>query len=61
MVALEALASRTEKLYHYPCRFHLARPVLLEDNDTATHLYRIAQEAVTNAVKHERPAASILA
>ena len=26
--------------------------MLLEDNFTATHLYRIAQEAVTNALRH---------
>jgi signal transduction histidine kinase len=26
--------------------------VTVEDNMVATHLYRIAQEAVTNAVKH---------
>jgi signal transduction histidine kinase len=26
----------------------------VEDNQTATHLYRIAKEAVTNALKHSR-------
>jgi signal transduction histidine kinase len=31
-----------------------AAPVPLRDNAVATHLYRIAQEAVTNAVKHSR-------
>ena len=30
----------------------MRRVVTVEDNIVATHLYRIAQEAVTNAVKH---------
>ena len=55
MAALEELATRTEKLFHHPCRFKCPRPVLIDDNDTATHLFRIAQEAVTNAIKHGRP------
>jgi len=55
MAALEELASRTEKLFRHRCRFKCRRPVLIDDNDTATHLYRIAQEAVTNAVKHGQP------
>jgi PAS domain S-box-containing protein len=55
MVALEELASRTEKLFHYPCCFKCRRPVLIEDYAAATHLYRIAQEAVTNAIKHGKP------
>jgi two-component system CheB/CheR fusion protein len=35
------------------------QPVLVRDNTVATHLYRIAQEAVNNAIKHSR-AGSIL-
>ncbi|MBI4626137.1 MAG: histidine kinase, partial [Verrucomicrobia bacterium] len=31
------------------------RPVLVADHPVATHLFRIAQEAVNNAVKHARP------
>ena len=31
---------------------HEVAVVLIENNTVATHLYRIAQEAVTNAVKH---------
>jgi PAS domain S-box-containing protein len=55
MAALEELAARTEMLFHFPCRFKHGRPVLIEDNNVATHLYRIAQEAVTNAVRHGKP------
>jgi PAS domain S-box-containing protein len=52
MVALEELASRTKDLFRIPCCLRCRHPVLIEDNAIATHLYRIAQEAVTNALKH---------
>jgi signal transduction histidine kinase len=41
-----------EDLFQVACRFECDDPVLI-DNDAATnHLYRIAQEAVHNAIKH---------
>ena len=52
MAALEELASRTSKHFASSCEFTCLKPVLLKDTTMATHLYRIAQEAVTNAVKH---------
>ena len=52
MSALEELASNASKLFNISCRFECPRPVLVGDNTVATHLYRIAQEAITNAVKH---------
>ncbi|MDQ6655240.1 MAG: ATP-binding protein, partial [Verrucomicrobiota bacterium] len=36
------------------CSLHSERPVLLDDYDAAIHLYRIAQEAITNAIKHSQ-------
>ena len=36
----------------FSCRFDCDEPVLIHDADVATHLYRIAQEAVNNAIKH---------
>jgi signal transduction histidine kinase len=42
------------KLFNISCGFKCPRPALLADNTVATHLYRIAQEAITNAVKHGR-------
>jgi signal transduction histidine kinase len=36
------------------CRFVCHAPVLLDNLQTAGHLYRIAQEAVNNALKHAR-------
>jgi signal transduction histidine kinase len=50
--ALEELCRSTADRYHVNCKFSgdLQTPML--DSTTATYLYRIAQEAVTNAVKH---------
>jgi signal transduction histidine kinase len=39
-------------LFGICCHFVCPRPVLLRSQSTATHLYRIAQEAVGNAIKH---------
>jgi signal transduction histidine kinase len=52
MSALEELTSNAAKLFNITCRFECPRPVLVADNTVATHLYRIVQEAITNAVKH---------
>jgi PAS domain S-box-containing protein len=53
--ALRELAANTEKMFGRTCRVEClpklpAIPIL-----TATHLYRIAQEAVSNAIKHGKP------
>jgi signal transduction histidine kinase len=55
MSALETLAVRTKKMFRVPCHFTCRRPVMVADNAVATHLFRIAQEAVTNAIKHASP------
>ena len=55
LAALEELTSRTRSIFQVRCRFNCRRPLLIANNNTATHLYRIAQEAVTNAVKHGKP------
>lgn len=54
MAALDALAIRTGELFHVNCHFQCRRPVLVKDFAAANHLYRIAQEAVANAVRHAR-------
>lgn len=54
MSALHELADNAEKLYHIECRFECDGLVAIQDNVAATHLYRIAQEAINNAVKHGR-------
>lgn len=52
MSALHELALNTEKIFHVTCRFDCHPPVLVSDHAAATHLFRLAQEAVSNAVKH---------
>ena len=52
MAALVELAASTEKLFRVTCKFECPAPVYIEDLITATHLFRIAQEAVSNAIKH---------
>jgi PAS domain S-box-containing protein len=53
--ALEELARTTRERFGVRCRFTSKTPVKMESRVVATHLYRIAQEAVTNAIKHGRP------
>jgi two-component system, LuxR family, sensor kinase FixL len=50
--ALEELAARVSGQSAVACTLTCDGPVPVEDNATANHLYLIAQEAVTNALKH---------
>jgi signal transduction histidine kinase len=52
MLALEDYAATSSELFKVSCRFECDMPVLIHDTATAGHLYRIAQEAVGNAIKH---------
>lgn len=54
MEALEDFAASTSDLFRISCRFECPLPVPIEDTETATHLFRVAQEAVGNAIKHGR-------
>ena len=53
-VSLIALVERTNSLGRLKCRFECPKPVGLDDKAMAVPLYRIAQEAMTNALKHSR-------
>ena len=50
--ALRMLASNVESLFKISCQVKCKNNPPIQDPVTATHLYRIAQEAVTNAAKH---------
>jgi two-component system, NarL family, sensor histidine kinase NreB len=52
MSALQELTVTIRDIFRISGAFYAAKPVLIPDNDFATHLFRIAQEAVSNAVKH---------
>lgn len=52
MVALEKLAAQTQVNCGIDCRIDSREPVRIDDNVMATHLFRIVQEAINNAVKH---------
>ena len=52
MSALTELALNTEKMFRVRCEFVCTETVKFEDHAAATHLFRIAQEAVSNAIKH---------
>lgn len=52
MSALQQLASSVSKLFKIDCRFECGEPVRMQHNAVATHLFRIAQEAINNALKH---------
>lgn len=50
--ALKVMADNTATLMRIECVFHCDEPILIEDPAKSTHLYRIAQEAINNAIKH---------
>ena len=52
LVALDRLAHNAERLFDIRCTFEATGSPPEEQGAWAIHLYRIAQEAVSNAVKH---------
>jgi PAS domain S-box-containing protein len=51
-LALKELGSSVERLFAVSCTVRCQRAVRLVDKTVALHLYRIAQEAVSNAIRH---------
>lgn len=52
MDALGSLASRTNITRQFQCRFRCPDPVKVESETAANQFYRIAQESVSNAMRH---------
>jgi signal transduction histidine kinase len=50
--ALQNLAASLSKAFNVSCRFEHSGAVALKDQKTGIHFYRIAQEAVRNAIRH---------
>jgi len=61
MSALQELAAHVQKLFQVECRFECPEPVLIQSNTAATHLYRIAQESINNAIKHGKARRIVIA
>jgi PAS domain S-box-containing protein len=60
MAALRQLAEDGTQMFRVQCEFDCPAPVLVPDNAVATHLYRIAQEALSNAVKHGKSPRTVI-
>lgn len=58
--ALAELAERTHSIGRATCRFICPEPVPLKDTEAAGHLFRIAQEALNNALKHANASEVVL-
>jgi len=54
-VALQELCKRTQKLTGVSCEFYDFEDAEVYDHNLALHLYRIAQEAINNAIRHGKP------
>jgi signal transduction histidine kinase len=51
-IALAQLATRVEHLFSIVCKFECNENITVNNADIAINLYRIVQEAITNAIKH---------
>jgi PAS domain S-box-containing protein len=54
IAALRSLAEQVQKMCGIPLELKLDASVRVEDHTAAVHLYRISQEAITNAARHSR-------
>lgn len=61
MIALRELATSVQSLSKLTCHFHCPEAVAIPDRAAATHLYRIAQEALQNALRHARASSITIA
>ena len=61
MAALRELAKNASERFKVNCTFEAPEFVPIDDPSTAIHLFRIAQEAISNAIKHGRATCIVIA
>jgi PAS domain S-box-containing protein len=54
ITALRELAASTEELFNICCNLNVEAGVAVENPETGSQLYRITQEAISNAIRHGR-------
>ncbi|MDI1319380.1 MAG: sensor histidine kinase [bacterium] len=54
---LEELAASVQRQSGVRCYYESGHPPLVNDSTTASHIFRIAQEAVRNSIRHAHPTA----
>ncbi|MFT7551137.1 MAG: two-component system sensor kinase FixL [Rhodothermales bacterium] len=52
--ALERLCKQAQRLFGGSCEYERGEPLVISDSNAVINVYRIAQEAVSNAFKHGR-------
>ncbi len=55
ILSLEEIADNTSKVFNVSCVFKYDKTISIFNETSITHLFHIAQEAITNAVKHGKP------
>ena len=55
MTAMAKLVANSERLFGVPCVVRCSETILIYNETALIQLYRIAQEAITNAARHARP------
>lgn len=58
--AFRELAATVSKLFNISCTFECDEALAINNRDLATHLFRLAQEAINNSVKHGKARQVIL-
>ena len=46
------LIQQSQTLYSVNCQFQMSSDLTIEDQDIATHLFRITQESINNSIRH---------
>lgn len=60
LAELERFAGETASIYGIDCRLEALGPVCISPEGRAADLYRIVQEAVTNAIRHGKPLSVVI-